>query len=552
VKGKIDTVQSIVNQVCPESRFDQAVLWPPDAFAIAGWLLQSSGTYSLAVHDDLLDEGERVLTVLSEGGKKWRRAAATGEPLPAVVERQWKVVREHKQTLFHEVPKTRELVAALLNIVALADEACHGVALPRTNGTTDLFYETAVELLAVHPETLCQIVPPTRVRVLPKVHTPQVGLTLRNLTHYLALCPGGEVSLGWYFPGSQDKPPSGDTRLNLLLIPHPLKVSPHSFKAAATRKCGRRSVNGEFGFFNYDPGNSHKWLREEFPKIIRDAIESLKVSGEELHGVILPECSLNGDNEAKLAIRTLNELSPGTFLVTGVAEPPSHSGKSAGMNSLYYSFPMSEMLLGSGTNDGRKRRMISLTTQAKHHRWKLDSSQIKRYALDLDDGMKWWEHINVKKRELHFFAARNNLTFCFLICEDLARQEPVAPVVRAVAPHLVIALLQDGPQLESRWAARYASVLADDPGSSVLTLTSAGMAHLGNPKNGASTSTRRKIKNGTVVGLWRDQLNTQLLSLSDNSRALLLRLRSQRVTEYSTDGRRNESASILKFESSSL
>jgi hypothetical protein len=41
---------------------------------------------------------------------------------------------------------------------------------------------------------------------------------------------------------------------------------------------------------------------------------------------------------------------------------------------------------------------------------------------------------------------------------------------------LLIALLMDGPQLKSRWSGRYAGVLAEDPGSSVLTLTSLGMA----------------------------------------------------------------------------
>jgi 5-methylcytosine-specific restriction enzyme A len=47
--------------------------------------------------------------------------------------------------------------------------------------------------------------------------------------------------------------------------------------------------------------------------------------------------------------------------------------------------------------------------------------------------------------------------------------------MRSVGPNLVVALLMDGPQLTARWPARYASVLADDPGSSVLTLTSLGM-----------------------------------------------------------------------------
>ena len=52
--------------------------------------------------------------------------------------------------------------------------------------------------------------------------------------------------------------------------------------------------------------------------------------------------------------------------------------------------------------------------------------------------------------------ARNS--WAVLICEDLARQEPAAELIRAVGSNLVIALLMDGPQLNNRWPARYAAV----------------------------------------------------------------------------------------------
>ena len=84
-----------------------------------------------------------------------------------------------------------------------------------------------------------------------------------------------------------------------------------------------------------------------------------------------------------------------------------------------------------------------------------------------------------------------------LICEDLARPDPVGEVVRAVGPNLIIALLSDGPQLNSRWPSRYAGVLADDPGSSVLTVTSAGMAKLS--KSGDPAKDRPD-----VIAFWRD------------------------------------------------
>lgn len=57
----------------------------------------------------------------------------------------------------------------------------------------------------------------------------------------------------------------------------------------------------------------------------------------------------------------------------------------------------------------------------------------------------------------------------------------MADVLRRVGPSLVVGLLLDGPQLPQRWPARYATVLADEPGSAVLTLTSFGMVARSRP-----------------------------------------------------------------------
>ena len=42
--------------------------------------------------------------------------------------------------------------------------------------------------------------------------------------------------------------------------------------------------------------------------------------------------------------------------------------------------------------------------------------------------------------------------------------DEVAELIRDVGPTLVVTILLDGPQLATRWTARYAGVLADDPG----------------------------------------------------------------------------------------
>jgi hypothetical protein len=73
------------------------------------------------------------------------------------------------------------------------------------------------------------------------------------------------------------------------------------------------------------------------------------------------------------------------------------------------------------------------------------------------------------------------VTLAALVCDDLAQNDDVAELIRSVGPTCVLTALLDGPQLNSRWASRYASVLADDPGSAVMTLTSYGMVQRSRP-----------------------------------------------------------------------
>jgi len=81
----------------------------------------------------------------------------------------------------------------------------------------------------------------------------------------------------------------------------------------------------------------------------------------------------------------------------------------------------------------------------------------------------------VPRRSVQFVELGEGITFVAVVCEYLARLNEVADMLRAVAPAVAVTPLLDGPQLSSRWTARYASVLADDPASAVLTLTSYGL-----------------------------------------------------------------------------
>ena len=90
--------------------------------------------------------------------------------------------------------------------------------------------------------------------------------------------------------------------------------------------------------------------------------------------------------------------------------------------------------------------------------------------------------------------------------------------------------LQDGPQLSSRWAARYASVLADDPGSAVLTLTSLGMVQRSRPHGHDSLP---------VIALRKDPVRGfREIRLEDGAKGVLVTFCGAPAPRRSADGRR--------------
>src|SRR5262245_8202047 len=169
--------------------------------------------------------------------------------------------------------------------------------------------------------------------------------------------------------------------------------------------------------------------------------------------------------------------------------------------------------------------------QRKHHRWSLDESQILQYHLGgvLHPSVRWWEAMDVPRRAIEFVEVAE-LTLACLVCEDLAQHDDIAQLVRSVGPTVVFALLLDGPQLTSRWAARYTSVLADDPGSSVLTLTSYGMVQRSRP-HGRDVS--------PIVALLRDpERGYREIPLERGAQGVVLTVCMDRATRRSADGRR--------------
>ena len=172
--------------------------------------------------------------------------------------------------------------------------------------------------------------------------------------------------------------------------------------------------------------------------------------------------------------------------------------------------------------------------QSKHHRWSLDEAQIDQYHLGgapwLHPHIRWWEAMEVPRRSIEIVEVGEGSTVVSLVCEDLAQIDDVADVLRSVGPMTVITPLLDGPQLSSRWAARYASVLADDPGSTVLTLTSYGLAQRSRPAG---------MNASPLIAMWKDPgRGIREIPLEPGAQGVLVSASADRATRCTSDGRR--------------
>lgn len=534
--------------------------WPFDVFAVTSELLEVSGAYRFVVggsaelgegtcdfrpwleavgRGDLSPPDKSTLdwtTVARKLAAEWIQAST---PMGAVIDSADKQLPRFAvqlgELLFSAsrdpVSRLRkELLRAVLAVNAVADECASGCGLPPrpetgeddSRGAPDEraeLRELATAMLTAGG-TMSRL-DTSYVRVLPKARVPKVGLTMRSMTHH-ATAIRTDIRVTWV-PNRDICRSREPTDLVLLLMPWPSRVTTGSFRAVP-------EVWGSEPGYQYAPG----YRRFQFSprsdtaavnEYVHRALEAANRRESRVDGLIFPEQALSV-SELKAARDAIFQKKDGTprypepghvpFLLSGVRGERSNTA---------------QFWLYNEEIEPRGPDSWQHYTQSKHHRWHLDRSQLSQYGLaaELSNESVWWEDIKLDVREVVFVAGNGWFTVCALICEDLARQEPVAPIVRAVGPNLVVALLADGPQLPSRWGSRYATVLAEDPGSSVLTLTSLGMATLG--AGGLHPPNR-------TIGLWRDATGTcRPLELTQRATAGLLRVRSRWAAEYTADGR---------------
>jgi hypothetical protein len=544
------TILDIIKGVLPDGTtldstgWDAVCEWPPDLFAAVAAITERSGLYSeqtfMAYWAPDFVLTEEWITKTREFGREWARLGTPPEPVQSL----WKeLIRKHRKARIDD-PSDAALAwkRIVFHLLTIADEACVGIgfAPPRSaepntvassptstereNTIQYIVYKDYIawdekrqrlgstamggDVLPYLPQSLCIRVPPAVLCVQPKTSTPAVGCTLRSLTHHLALLPSiANVSTHWHIA---NKPYEDSDAFNVLVVPFPFSIPGKSFNSGAGSFPGASNER----VFKLNPDI---WMRgtapHEFVEFLCGLIEVAKLELEPVHAIVLPEAALRLEFANEVA-RLLAKGSGLDLLLTGVVA--GANGDARNCAAIYRFF------------DGK---LVHSSFQSKHHRWCLNADQICRYHLGhvLDPHHKWWEQIDVSYRHCYVTLFRPRATLSVLVCEDLARYDPVLTVMNAIGPNLVVALLMDGPQLEQRWPARYATVLADDPGSSVLTVTSLGMVARskmpGEPLNGE-------------IALWKEpEGKAWVLKLPKGDHALLLTLTSRLVEQFTLDGR---------------
>jgi hypothetical protein len=435
--------------------------------------------------------------------------------------------------------KCREVALMLGWIHALADEACMGFGLVSEYSTTSLdrycfsasirtFAKMKANLLLISTGSLSTLSKFHGV-ILPKMRTPQVGFILRSMSHHLSY-HATEVEVIWRtIPWLN----ANEKTLNVLAFPYPYKVSNDDFKVMEERYHSVRYFQP-----NFDKKNSDGVAMLES---IIDMVFELHDAGTNIHMIIFPECALKEDEYQHLLTRfhkmLADKLTPVSFklpmIIAGVVGLNDEKAATPGRAENNERYVNNEVRVASYFA-GRWYEV----KQRKHHRWQLDRKQIIQYDLQgiLTTERKWFEYTTVSQRRLTFLAPNDWLVITSLICEDLARLEPVSEIIRGVGPTFLVALLSDGPQLTGRWSARYASVLADDPGTAVFSLTSYGMASRSKPEN--SDQDISATTDGTIVGLWRDSVTGfKVMKSSRPNTAQLITISAEFQKEQTLDGR---------------
>jgi hypothetical protein len=498
---------------------DRVLEWPPDVFALTNVVLGRAEAFRYAHApswslSSLAGLGDGVEDV----GRRWSAwAEDRSGRMPEVVAREWSVFRERAEVPLEQLAAGGDdrVCEALLTLHAIADEACAGlgVALDSSAGEGCVYRARGRELLA-RTGSLARI-DARFLRVLPKVRTPPTG---RPAFSRYACVQGPGIDATWHkIPARHRGRDVRSEYVTVLLLPWPLQVRATDFRPVEGSV--RRLSKDPYGFFEFAPAEG----------LDLDLLDRVLVAARREAGsvdvVVLPESAVE---ERELDdLETVLDAHGVISLMAGVRQPVRHPDQFP-RNWLHIGFNPGLEKGGPLPSEGREPWFH--LRQNKHHRWSLDRGQVDQYHLGgvLHPHIRWWEAMDVPRKAIEFVEVAE-LVLVALVCEDLAQNDDVAQLIRSVGPTSVITVLLDGPQLTSRWAARYASVLADDPGSAVLTLSSFGMVERSRPHDREASP---------VIALWKDPTTgVREIPLEPGAQAVLLTLCMDRAPRYSADRR---------------
>ena len=430
---------------------------------------------------------------------------------------EWAALKERADLPLEDLAQGLDwrVCVALLTLHAMADEACAGlgVALDTSDAVASVYRARGRELL-VRTGSMARV-DPRLLRVLPKVRTPPTG---RPAFSRYACVQGPGIEACWHkMPARHRGTDLRSEYATLLLLPWPLEVNASDFRPVEGSV--QRPSKDPFGFFEFAPAQG----------LDLDLLDRVLVAARREAGsvdvVCLPESAVE-EGEIDELEALLHDHGV-VALVAGVRQQSPEPGR-APYNWLHMGF--NPRLVKGGSLPTEPSPPWFHIRQRKHHRWSLDEAQIYQYHLGgvLHPHVRWWESMEVPRRSIQFVEVAE-LTLAALVCEDLAQNDDVAELIRSVGPTIVLTVLLDGPQLDSRWAARYASVLADDPGSAVMTLTSYGMVQRSRPRGREASP---------VIALWKDPSSgVREIPLEAGAHGVLLTVCTDRATRRSADGR---------------
>lgn len=405
--------------------------------------------------------------------------------------------------------------------------------------------------------TLCLSVDPDIACVQAKSRSKNIGCSLRNMSLNLGLVsPRGTVRSIWHNPPFLIKT-DDEATLNILLVPFPFRIPAkafrepvHSSSADAREHADQHDRVRSWGHFdivqqwlhghkerdkenNRSAENEHEERREALKIFLNELMFTAKRDASSIHGIIFPEYALDWDTYEELFRFICEQHTKLEFFVAGSSQNCDQEEGNFAVSTVF-----------TKNKDNRENSTFSISTsRSKHHRWRLDESQISTYALasELDPRLQWWENIPLTKREVHVNVFRETSTFAAMICEDLARSDPCHPILRSMAPNLVFVLLMDGPQLPTRWSARHSAAFADEPGSSILTLTSRALIH-------RSNTTLQDPDPSWSIAFWKDDSGKEVpIKCEPPAHGVVLSLSGYLTKDVSLDGRCNKKARSWRY-----